>query len=412
MRIPSILYQREAYIERIKPFMRTNAVKVMIGHRRVGKSYILYQLVNIIQNEEPDANIIYINKEDLDFEFITNYRELYEYVKQRLTSDRRNYIFVDEIQEIADFRLAIRSLALDDNNDIYITGSNSEMFSSDLANELGGRYVEFKIYSLSYLEFLQFHKLPNDDESLEKYIHFGGLPYLINLPLEEHVAMEYIHSIYSTIVLRDVIKRKNIRNTAFLEQLIRFLANNVGSLFSSKSISDFLKSQNVKIASNQVSEYADSLSEAFIVHRLGRYDIAGKRFFERGEKYFFENMGIRNAVAGYKPQDKAKRLENVVCNHLITCGYDVKVGTLATEEIDFICTRNGETLYVQVAIELSRPETIEREFGNLLRIKDNYPKIVVSSERSFENSYEGIEHIYIRDFLSSDLTRNLTISKR
>lgn len=412
MRIPSILYQREAYIERIKPFMRTNAVKVMIGHRRVGKSYILYQLVNIIQNEEPDANIIYINKEDLDFEFITNYRELYEYVKQRLTPDRRNYIFVDEIQEIADFRLAIRSLALDDNNDIYITESNSEMFSSDLANELGGRYVEFKIYSLSYLEFLQFHKLPNDDESLEKYIHFGGLPYLINLPLEEHVAMEYIHSIYSTIVLRDVIKRKNIRNTAFLEQLIRFLANNVGSLFSSKSISDFLKSQNVKIASNQVSEYADALSEAFIVHRLGRYDIAGKRFFERGEKYFFENMGIRNAVAGYKPQDKAKRLENVVCNHLITCGYDVKVGTLATEEIDFVCTRNGETLYVQVAIELSRPETIEREFGNLLRIKDNYPKIVVSGERSFENSYEGIEHIYIRDFLSSDLTRNLTISKR
>ena len=412
MRIPSILYQREAYIERIKPFMRTNAVKVMIGHRRVGKSYILYQLVNIIQNEEPDANIIYINKEDLDFEFITNYRELYEYVKQRLTPDRRNYIFVDEIQEIADFRLAIRSLALDDNNDIYITGSNSEMFSSDLANELGGRYVEFKIYSLSYLEFLQFHKLPNDDESLEKYIHFGGLPYLINLPLEEHIAMEYIHSIYSTIVLRDVIKRKNIRNTAFLEQLIRFLANNVGSLFSSKSISDFLKSQNVKIASNQVSEYADALSEAFIVHRLGRYDIAGKRFFERGEKYFFENMGIRNAVAGYKPQDKAKRLENVVCNHLITCGYDVKVGTLATEEIDFVCTRNGETLYVQVAIELSRPETIEREFGNLLRIKDNYPKIVVSGERSFENSYEGIEHIYIRDFLSSDLTRNLTISKR
>ena len=412
MRIASILYQREAYIERIKPFMRTNAVKVMIGHRRVGKSYILYQLVNIIQDEEPDANIIYINKEDLDFEFITNYRELYEYVKQRLTPDRQNYIFVDEIQEIADFRLAIRSLALDDNNDIYITGSNSEMFSSDLANELGGRYVEFKIYSLSYLEFLQFHKLPNDDESLEKYIHFGGLPYLINLPLEEHIAMEYIHSIYSTIVLRDVIKRKNIRNTAFLEQLIRFLANNVGSLFSSKSISDFLKSQNVKIASNQVSEYADALSEAFIVHRLGRYDIAGKRFFERGEKYFFENMGIRNAIAGYKPQDKAKRLENVVCNHLITCGYDVKVGTLATEEIDFVCTRNGETLYVQVAIELSRPETIEREFGNLLRIKDNYPKIVVSGERSFENSYEGIEHIYIRDFLSSDLTRNLTISKR
>ena len=398
---PATIYQRDTYIQRIKPFMRTSTVKVMVGHRRVGKSYLLYQLIDLIQTEEPHANIIYINKEDLEFEFIRDYRDLYDYVKGQLTEKHKNYIFIDEIQEIADFRLAIRSLALDDNNDIYITGSNSEMFSSDLANELGGRYVEFKIYSLSYLEFLQFHHLPDDDASLEKYIHFGGLPYLINLPLEEQVVMEYIHSIYSTIILRDVVQRKKIRNTAFLEQLLRFLANNVGSLFSSKRISDFLKSQNVKIASNQVSEYADALTEAFIVHRLSRYDIAGKKLFERGEKYFFENMGIRNALAGYKPQDRAKRLENVVCNHLIACGYEVQVGYLATEEIDFVCTRNGETLYVQVAEELSRPETIAREFGNLLKIKDNYPKFVVSNERSFENSYEGVEHVYIRDFLGA-----------
>jgi predicted AAA+ superfamily ATPase len=216
--------------------------------------------------------------------------------------------------------------------------------------------------------------------------------------------MEYIRSVYSTIILRDVVERKKIRNTAFLEQLIRFLANNTGSLFSSNSISDFLKNQQVKISPNQVSEYADSLAEAFVVHRIGRYDIVGKKLFERGEKYFFENMGIRNAVAGYKPQDRAKRLENIVCNHLLFCGYDVKVGTRSPEEIDFVCTRVGETLYVQVAIELSNPETIAREFGNLLKIRDNYPKIVVSGERSFENSYEGIEHIYIRDFLSSTLT--------
>lgn len=403
MKIPSNVYSRGIYIERIKPFMRTNTVKVMIGHRRVGKSYILFQLIELIKNEETNPNIIYINKEDLDFEFILNYRDLYDYIKEHLVEERKNYIFVDEIQEIENFHLAIRSLALNENNDIYITGSNSEIFSSDLANELGGRYVEFRIYSLSYLEFLQFHKLPNDDESLEKYMRFGGLPYLKNLPLEERVVMEYINSIYSTIVLRDVIRRKKIRNTIFLEQLIRFLANNVGSLFSAKSISDFLKSQKVNIASNQVSEYADALSDAFIVHRLGRYDIVGKRLFERGEKYFFENMGIRNALAGYKPQDKAKRLENLVCNHLIVCGYDVKVGSLSTEEIDFVCTRNGETLYVQVAVELSRTETIEREFGNLLKIKDNYPKIVVSAERSFENSFEGVEHVYIKDFLSSNL---------
>ncbi len=403
-KFPSVLHHRNTYIERIKPFMRTPIVKVMIGHRRVGKSFILFQLIELIKNEDKNANIIYINKEDIEFVEIVSYRELYDYISKRLAADRKNYIFIDEIQEIADFKVTIRSLALDDNNDIYITGSNSEMFSSDLANELGGRYVEFRIYSLSYLEFLNFHKLSNDDDSLEKYFHFGGLPYLTHLPLEEPIVMEYISSVYSTIILRDVVERKKIRNTAFLEQLIRFLANNVGSLFSSNSISDFLKSQQVKISPNQVSEYADSLAEAFVVHRIGRYDIVGKKLFERGEKYFFENMGIRNAIAGYKPQDRAKRLENIVCNHLLFCGYDVKVGTLSTEEIDFVCTRGGETLYVQVAIELSSPETIAREFGNLLKIRDNYPKIVVSGERSFENSYEGVEHIYIRDFLSSTLT--------
>ena len=404
IKLPSTLYHRDTYTERIKPFMRTPIVKVMIGHRRVGKSFILFQLIELIRSEEKDANIIYVNKEDIEFEYIVNYKELHGYISQRLVSNRKNYIFVDEIQDITDFRIAIRSLLLDDNNDIYVTGSNSGMFSSDLANELGGRYVEFRIYSLSYIEFLNFHKLPDDDKSLEKYTHFGGLPYLIHLPLNEPVVMEYIRSIYSTIILRDVVERKNIRNVAFLEQQVRFLANNTGSLFSSKSISDFLKSQKVNMSSNLVSEYADSLAEAFVVHRIGRYDIVGKKLFERGEKFFFENMGIRNAIAGYKTQDRAKRLENLVCNHLLFCGYDVKVGTLIPEEIDFVCTRGGETLYVQVAIELSNPETITREFGNLLKIKDNYPKIVVSGERSFENSHEGVEHIYIRDFLSSTIT--------
>lgn len=403
-RLPTLVHRRDSYIERIKPFMHTPIVKVMIGHRRVGKSYILYQLIDEIRDNEPDANIIYINKEDIAYVDITSSKDLNDYIASRLMSKNKNYIFIDEIQEIEDFKVAVRSLALDENNDIYITGSNSQMFSSDLANELGGRYVEFKIYSLSYMEFLDFHKLSNDDESLEKYNRFGGLPYLIHLPMREEVVMEYIRSVYSTIVLRDVVARNNIRNTAFLEQLIRFLADNIGSLFSSKGISDFLKSQNIRMSPTLVSEYADSLASAFVVHRLGRYDIVGKRLFERGEKYFFENMGIRNAVAGYKPQDRAKRMENLVCNHLLFCGYEVTVGTLATEEIDFVCTRAGETLYVQVAAELSKPETVAREFGNLLKIKDNYPKIVVSGERSFENTYEGIEHIYIRDFLTSSVT--------
>jgi len=401
VKIPKQIHTRDAYIKKIEFFLRKPIVKVLTGHRRVGKSYILYQLIEKIYKEDKNANIIYINKEDIAFDAIRDYHQLNEYVALRLKTDAMNFIFIDEIQLISNFHLAIKSWALDENNDIYITGSNSDMLSSDLANELGGRYIEFQILSLSYIEFLDFHQLPNDDTSLEKYIHYGGLPYLIHLPMENDVIKEYLNSIYSTIILKDVIRRKKIRNTVFLEQLVSFLAGNTGNLFSSKSISDYLRSHKTEISANQVIEYIRALTDAFIVHRVGRYDIAGKRLFERGEKYYFENMGIRNVIAGYKPQDRARRMENVVYNHLLFCGYDVKVGSLATEEVDFVCSRNGETLYIQVAIELSRQETIEREFGNLLKIKDNYPKIVISGEKSFENTYEGIEHIYIRDFLSS-----------
>ncbi|NTV18663.1 MAG: AAA family ATPase, partial [Bacteroidales bacterium] len=211
MKIPKVIKNRDAYISRIKPFMRQSIVKVMTGHRRVGKSYILYQLMDVIRKEDTTANIIYINKEDVEFADMRTYKELNDYVISKSVDRKMNYIFVDEIQEITDFRLAIRSLALDDNNDIYITGSNSEIFSADLANELGGRYVEFKIYSLSYMEFLDFHKLPDEDKSMESYIHYGGLPYLIHLPMQEEVVMEYLSSIYSTIVLKDVVQRKNIR---------------------------------------------------------------------------------------------------------------------------------------------------------------------------------------------------------
>jgi len=393
---------RQVYIDKIQPFIDKQLVKVITGHRRVGKSYILYQLMDIITQNDKKCNIIYINKEDIVFDDLKDYRQLHEYISLNSKTEKKNYIFIDEVQLIDNFHIAIKSLALDENNDIYITGSNAQMLAADLANELGGRYIEFPVYSLSYVEFLDFHKLEDNDISLEKYFHYGGLPYLIHLPMKEEIILEYLRSIYSTIILKDVIQRKNIRNTYFLEQLIKFLANNIGHLFSAKSISDFLKSQNDKSSPNQVSEYATALIDSYLIHSVGRYDIAGKRLFERGEKYYFENLGIRNVIAGYKPQDRANRLENVVYNHLLYCHYNITVGTIVGKEIDFVCEKNGEKLYVQVTLELSREETIEREFGNLLKIKDNYPKIVVSAEKSFENTYEGIEHIYIRDFLFSD----------
>ena len=401
MKIIGNVKRRDVYLSRIKPFIKKTLVKVLVGHRRVGKSYILYQLIEMIRQEEPDANIIYINKEDIEFVDIKTFRDLNSYIESKSIPDGMNYIFIDEIQEIEDFRIAIRSLTLRENFDIYITGSNAEIFSSDLANELGGRFISFVIYSLSYQEFLEFHGLENNDASLEKFTHYGGLPYLIHLPMEEAIVNEYLKSIYATIVLKDVVQRKNLRNTVFLEQLIHFLANNTGNLFSSKSISDFLKGQKINMSPYVVSEYAMALSDAFLVHRVNRYDIAGKKIFERGEKYYFENMGIRNVITGYKWQDRARRMENMVYNHLIYSGYNVKIGALGSEEIDFVCQKNGEMLYVQVAVEISKTETLEREFGNLLRINDNYPKVVVTGEKSFENTYEGIEHIYIKDFLTS-----------
>lgn len=401
--LPKNNIPRPLYLNRIRPYIGQSLIKVLTGHRRVGKSFLLFQVIQLIIEKDPEANIIYINKEDLKFEFISDYKQLNEYVTQKIKFGIKNYIFIDEIQEIEDFHLTIRSLALNPEIDIYITGSNSKLLSSDIANFLGGRYIRFEVYSLSYLEFLKFHNLENTEEALLKYTKLGGLPYLINLPLEENIVAEYISGIYSTVIFRDVVQRNNIRNTRFLEQLIYYLANNVGNIFSSKSISDFLKSQKINISPNQVSEYADKLTDAYLINRAKRYDILGKRIFEIGEKYYFENLGILNLLAPLQPNNREKYLENLVFNHLKILGFDIKIGILENEEIDFICNKNNDKIYVQVALELKRPETIKREFGNLLKIKDNYPKYVVTEEKGYTKRDDGINIINIRDFLSETI---------
>jgi predicted AAA+ superfamily ATPase len=398
--IPKNLIQRETYIVRIAPFIRKPIVKVLTGQRRVGKSFLLFQLMQRILNEDSKANIVYINMEDMAFEELKTASDLNNYVIAHLIDEKTNYIFIDEIQEIAEFEKAVRSLLLNVNNDIYITGSNATMLSGELATLLGGRTIEFQVFSLSYSEFLVFHKLSDSDESLLSYFKYGGLPYLINLELTDEIVFEYLKNIYTTIVYRDVVSRYNIRSTNFLERLIRFLADNIGSLFSSKRISDFLKSQQTNISPNQIQTFTDYLSNAFLIHEVPRFDIVGKRIFEVGEKYYFENCGIRNCISGYKPIDQAKLLENVVYNQLLYKGYDVKIGWLDSQEIDFIATKNNETIYVQVALRLDSEKTIDREFGNLLRIKDNYPKMVVSMDEQFSNTYQGITHIPIRKFLT------------
>ena len=389
---------RSAYINRIIPFMRKNLIKVLSGQRRVGKSYLMFQLIADIKKTDKSANVIYINKEDLQFDFIKNAQDLNTYILSKIKPDQPNYIFIDEIQDIFEFEKALRSLLLDENNDIYITGSNAKMLSGELATYLSGRYIEFTIYSLSYQEFLLFHKLEDNDLSMDHYFKFGGLPYLINLPLTDQV-FEYLSSVYSTIIFRDVVGRYNLRNSNFLEKLVVFIADHIGSLFSAKRISDFLKSQQTNIAPNQIQLYTSYLTSAFIIHEVNRYDVLGKRIFEIGSKFYFENTGIRNAIMGYHVKDRAKLLENVVYNQLLYLGYNVKVGILNAQEIDFVCEREHELIYIQVALKLDSEQTIEREFGNLLKIEDNYPKYVITQSKFEGNTYQGIQHVYVRDFL-------------
>lgn len=404
MSIPTSI-ARPLYLDRVLPFIGKNLIKVFTGQRRVGKSYLLFQIIETIKHQDPDAHIIYINKEDLSFKSIVDADTLHAYVLNKKSEIHKNYVFIDEIQEISDFESALRSLLLYQDIDLYCTGSNAELLSSDIAGKLSGRYIEISVYSLTYNEFLQFQHLEDSQDSLLKYLKYGGLPYLKHLPLADEIVFEYLKNVYSTIVFRDIINRYSIRNTAFLEQLVFFLASNTGSLFSAKKISDFLKSQQVNIAPNQVQIYIKHLINAFLIHQVKRYDIEGKRLFEIGEKYYFENLGIRNALWGYRLQDMGKLMENIVHNHLLAEGYTVQIGILSSYEIDFIAQKNGEKLYLQVALSLLEEKTIAREFGNLQKINDNYPKLVITMDSFTGNTIEGILSVDLRSFLSNSWKR-------
>lgn len=393
---------RPIYLSRIKPFIGKNLIKVITGQRRVGKSYLLFQLMNEIKSANTDAYILYINKEDLAFSDLKTADDLNDYILQKKSQQGMTFVFIDEIQDIENFEAALRSLLLDKNLDIYCTGSNANLLSSDIAGQLSGRSMEFTVYSLSYGEFLTFHQLEDNGDSLEHYLQYGGLPYLKHLPFENDIIFEYLKNIYSTIVFRDVINRYGVRNTVFLEQLIFFLASNTGSIFSAKKISDFLKSQRINIPPNQVQIYIQHLVNAFLIHQVKRYDLEGKRIFEIGEKYYFENLGIRNALWGYRLQDRGKIMENVVYNHLLIQGYTVHIGIMGANEIDFVAEKKGEKLYIQVALTLNESKTIEREFGNLLKIKDNYPKMLISMDVFRGNTVEGIKVIDLKSFLADN----------
>ncbi|MBN1159211.1 MAG: ATP-binding protein [Bacteroidales bacterium] len=395
--------KRDGYLEKIRPFAGKDLVKVLTGQRRIGKSYLLFQIIDAVTGWEPEANVIYINMELHEYSHIRDHEDLISWVAAKTLKGRNNIVLIDEIQDISGFEKALRHFQASRQAEIYCTGSNATLLSGELATILSGRYIEFHISGLSYPEFLRFHNLENNNGSLSRYMRYGGLPYLKNLPPEETVIQEYIRSVYHTILYRDIVNRFRIRNTALLENLLRFLMDNVGSLFSAKRISDYLKSQKINLSPRVIIDYIRHFEDAFLLYGVKRLGLSGGKIFEVGEKYYFEDLGIRHAIGGYKVEDLGKILENIVFAHLKRNNYEVFTGTLGTHEVDFAGRRGSDMVYIQVAYRIDSKKTHEREFGNLLKINDNYRKIVVSMDDYIEGPYMGIEHVHIRDFLMMDI---------
>lgn len=397
--------RRQSYIDKIEKYLGKETIIVLVGQRRVGKSCIL-KMIRDEKMADSDNNVIYIDKEKWQYDAIQTYRDLNEYIEKHWANDKYNYILIDEVQDIEEFERSVRSFRTEPNTDIIITGSNASMLSNELSTLIGGRYKEIYIQSLSYNEFLEFHNLSDNDESLSLYIQYGGMPGLAKIGLEEDDAREYQIDIYHTVLLKDVIMRNQIRNVPFLENLVRFLADNIGKLISANSIAKYMKSQGESITSSVVINYISFLCEAYILHKVNRYDIHGKRVFENNDKFYFEDNGVRNAIAGgTRDGDIEKVIENIIYEHLIRLGYQVYVGQLQAGDIDFVCTKpEGQRIYVQASFIIAEQATREREFGNLRSIKDNYPKYVISMTPLLtKNDDDGITHIHLRKFLREGL---------
>ncbi len=398
----SALYiKRPSYIDKIKPFIGKQIIKVLTGQRRVGKSYILLQLIDEIKLMHSDANIIYINIEYNEYESLRTHSVLYNYVSERLKENVQNFLLIDEVQEVESFELCLRSLLAESKCDIICSGSNAQMLSGELATTLSGRYIQIPIYSLSYPEFIEFHQLKDTNESLILYLKLGGMPYLIHIGLETDIVMEYLRNVNSTILLKDVVARENIRNVSFLENLTAYLADNTGNLLSAFNISKYLKSQHQQVPTQTILNYLRALTYAYYVHKVQRAEVKWLKIFEIGEKYYFEDTGLRNALRRFDfRSDVHKLMENVVYLHLLRNGYRVFVGINGNKEIDFMAEKDDERFYIQVAYLLVDEQTIQREFGNLMAIDDNYPKYVVTMDEIIAGSnYKGIRQIHLRDFL-------------
>jgi len=397
---------RETYMKQILDFMDKPVVKVITGMRRSGKSVLLELTKEAIRkNGVEEKQIFSINFESLQFENMKNYKALYEAISATAkTANGKLYLLFDEIQEVDSWEKVINSVRVDYDCDIYITGSNARLLSGELATLLSGRYIEIPVYPLSFSEYLEFAKLNegevglNKDQHFSRFLRYGGLPGIHEIKWDDTALLRYLTDMFNSVLLKDVIKRNKIRDIDLLEKVVLYLMDNIGNTFSAKTISDFLKNQGRKLSTETVYTYVKALESAFLIHKVPRFDIKGKRVLETQEKYFVSDLGLRHATIGYRDQDISGILENVVYLELLRRGWTIHIGKQGSCEVDFVATRTDERLYIQVCYVLTEDNT-KREFEPLEAIEDNYEKVVISTDSLISFNRNGIRQQNIIEFL-------------
>ena len=400
------MLKRDEYIKQIVPFIDKDVIKVLTGIRRSGKSVMLKLLMEELKNRGINENqFIYINFENLKYRNLKNYERLYDFILNKADNKYKSYyIFLDEIQEVEEWEKCVNSLRVDEdfNFDIYITGSNAKLLSGELSTYLAGRYIEFVVYPFSFKEFFEIMKEKNKEidlkEAFQDYVKFGGMPFFHNLDYNYEASMQYLQDLYASIILKDITQRNNIRDTDLLERIINYVVMNIGNTFSATSISKFFKSENRKVATETILNYIKACEEAFLVYRVARNDLLGKKILNVNEKYYIADHGIREAIMENNQKNINQVLENIVYFEMLRRGYNVKIGKVDNLEVDFVCKKNDETIYIQVSYLLASEDTKEREFSVLENIKDNYPKYVLSMDE-FDMSRNGIKHVNLIEFL-------------
>ena len=402
------MFPRDRYLNQLIAFYGAELIRVITGMRRSGKSSLLKLYRNWLVNEKKieEKNIVYINFESLKYANLTESQSLYDYVCGISAQvGTKVYLLFDEIQNVKDWEKAVNALRVDCDCEIVLTGSNARLLSGELATLLAGRYVEIQMFPLSFDEFLEFRQNGGDDvrKSFDAFLRFGGLPGLHELQASPRATTQYLSDVFNSVLLKDVVSRNNIRDTELLNRIIQFIFDNVGSTFSAKNISDFLKSQGRKLGVETIYNYLDYLENAFVIERVKRFDLKGRKYLETQEKIYAADVGLRNSVLGYRPTDIAGILENLVYLNLRQKGFTVSVGKSGTSEVDFVASKDGAVLYVQVCYQLT-PENLERGVSPLRQIKDNYPKLVLTLSDLMTGDIEGIKIRNLIDFLAEPIT--------